>query len=150
MACEKKILQSRPRALLCRPSKAHLVVLLFDHALRGKWAHVPATFVGQALQQREDEETTWTKQSGGNKKRGKRCLERGPGQTDLLLPESCSGANTVGWMYQADCMFAGLIPHTDRCHLGDSHSGPSKLPITGNGQCLGYSRDGPKQPTSGF
>lgn len=43
-----------------------------------------------------------------------------------------------------------LIPHTDRCHLGDSDSGPSKLPVMGNGQCLGYSRDGPKQPTSGF
>lgn len=37
------------------------MVVLFDHALRGKWVHVPATSVGH--------ETSWAKQGGGNGKR---------------------------------------------------------------------------------
>lgn len=41
-------------------------------------------------------------------------------------------------------MFAGLVPHTDRCHLCDSDSVPSQWPIMRKAQCLGYSRDGEK------
>ena len=76
--------------MLCRQNKAHLVVVLFDHALRGKCLPLQLGMrpAGQS------------KVVGMG--REKRCLERGLGQTDPLLPESCSGANSVGWIYQTD------------------------------------------------
>lgn len=142
-------LQSRPTALLCRESKAHLVSL-FSHALRANGARMPTASVGDTHSSERIRRPAGRGKVVRNKGREKRCLERDPGQIDPLLPESCSGANSVGLMYQADDKFADLVPHTDRCHLCDSDSVPSQWPIMRKAQCLGYSRDGPKQPTSGF
>lgn len=70
----------------------------------------------------------------------------GPAQTHHS-PESCSGANSVGLMCQADCKLASLT-HDTGGYSPDSVA--SWLPVMGNDQCLGCSRDRPKHPTCGI
>lgn len=51
-------------------------------------------------------------------------LGSGPEQINPCLPDSCSGANSLAFTYQAASDFAGLTHHTDVCRRHDSHSAP--------------------------